>query len=173
MLLLRTGLDISQVFCPVIRVSELLPLIQTRYQCAVVRSCTDHLTQQLADLLPGIAITEGGVIPATLVYLGGFYKSTELATRLAWFWGVQVTLNFLASSFQVIHQTSPLIDDCQRGQWSDSQWTSSTTRCGRPRRMEMVIHRRRHYHDCIFRSHLVRVASSSLTHNFTESVIYP
>ena len=37
-----------------------------------------------------IAITEGGVIPATLVYLGGFYKSTELATRLAWFWGIQV-----------------------------------------------------------------------------------
>ncbi|CAA7261998.1 unnamed protein product [Cyclocybe aegerita] len=36
-----------------------------------------------------IAITEGGVIPATLVYLGGFYKSTELATRLAWFWGIQ------------------------------------------------------------------------------------
>ena len=36
-----------------------------------------------------IAITEGGVIPATLVYLGGFYKSTELATRLAFFWGVQ------------------------------------------------------------------------------------
>ena len=37
-----------------------------------------------------IAITEGGVIPATLVYLGSFYKSNELATRLAWFWGVQV-----------------------------------------------------------------------------------
>ncbi|KAF9045085.1 major facilitator superfamily domain-containing protein [Panaeolus papilionaceus] len=36
-----------------------------------------------------IALTEGGVIPATLVYLGSFYKSTELATRLAWFWGVQ------------------------------------------------------------------------------------
>ncbi|TFK36096.1 MFS general substrate transporter [Crucibulum laeve] len=36
-----------------------------------------------------IAITEGGVIPATLVYLGTFYKGTELATRLAWFWGVQ------------------------------------------------------------------------------------
>ncbi|KAI9357991.1 MFS general substrate transporter [Zopfochytrium polystomum] len=36
-----------------------------------------------------IAITEGGVIPATLVYLGGYYKSTELATRLSWFWGVQ------------------------------------------------------------------------------------
>ena len=39
---------------------------------------------------PVIALTEGGVIPATLVYLGSFYKSTELATRLAWFWGVQV-----------------------------------------------------------------------------------
>ena len=55
---------------------------------------------------PVIAITEGGrspshscfglrsndavgVIPATLVYLGAFYKSNELATRLAWFWGVQ------------------------------------------------------------------------------------
>ncbi|KAF9472635.1 MFS general substrate transporter [Pholiota conissans] len=36
-----------------------------------------------------IAITEGGVIPTTLVYLGAFYKSTELATRLAWFWGIQ------------------------------------------------------------------------------------
>lgn len=37
-----------------------------------------------------IALTEGGVIPATLVYLGSFYKGTELATRLAWFWGTQV-----------------------------------------------------------------------------------
>lgn len=36
-----------------------------------------------------IAVTEGGVIPATLIYLGSFYRSTELATRLAWFWGVQ------------------------------------------------------------------------------------
>jgi hypothetical protein len=36
-----------------------------------------------------IAVTEGGVIPTTLVYLGGFYKGTELATRLAYFWGVQ------------------------------------------------------------------------------------
>ncbi|KAJ3070200.1 hypothetical protein HDU99_002745 [Rhizoclosmatium hyalinum] len=36
-----------------------------------------------------IAITEGGVIPATLVYLGSYYKRNELATRLSWFWGVQ------------------------------------------------------------------------------------
>ncbi|KAJ3190675.1 hypothetical protein HK101_008466 [Irineochytrium annulatum] len=36
-----------------------------------------------------IALTEGGVIPATLVYLGGFYTARELATRLSWFWGVQ------------------------------------------------------------------------------------
>jgi hypothetical protein len=41
-----------------------------------------------------IAITEGGVIPSTLIYLGGFYKSTELATRLAWFWGVQVRVAY-------------------------------------------------------------------------------
>lgn len=46
----------------------------------------------------GIAITEGGVIPATLVYLGSFYKSYELATRLAWFWGVQVRLLPLISN---------------------------------------------------------------------------
>ncbi|ORX34072.1 MFS general substrate transporter [Kockovaella imperatae] len=36
-----------------------------------------------------IALTEGGVIPATLVYLGTFYKSDELVTRLSWFWGIQ------------------------------------------------------------------------------------
>ncbi|KAJ3103949.1 hypothetical protein HK100_004131, partial [Physocladia obscura] len=42
-----------------------------------------------------IALTEGGVIPATLIYLGGFYKHNELATRLSWFWGVQS----LASAF--------------------------------------------------------------------------
>lgn len=47
----------------------------------------------LVSFLQVIGIAEGGVIPTTLVYLGGFYKSTELGTRLAWFWGVQV--NFL------------------------------------------------------------------------------
>ncbi|KAJ3009812.1 UNVERIFIED_CONTAM: hypothetical protein HDU68_002488 [Siphonaria sp. JEL0065] len=36
-----------------------------------------------------IAIAQGGVIPATLVYLGSYYKKNELATRLSWFWGVQ------------------------------------------------------------------------------------
>ncbi|KAF8513287.1 MFS general substrate transporter [Gautieria morchelliformis] len=36
-----------------------------------------------------IAITEGGAVPATLVYLSGFYKGNELASRLGWFWGVQ------------------------------------------------------------------------------------
>ncbi|EJD04828.1 MFS general substrate transporter [Fomitiporia mediterranea MF3/22] len=47
------------------------------------------LIENKSGYLTVIAITEGGVIPATLVYLGGFYKGTELATRLAWFWGVQ------------------------------------------------------------------------------------
>ncbi|KAI8885437.1 MFS general substrate transporter [Backusella circina FSU 941] len=36
-----------------------------------------------------IAITEAGFIPACLTYLTGWYKTTELATRLAWFWGIQ------------------------------------------------------------------------------------
>ncbi|KAK0493733.1 MFS general substrate transporter, partial [Armillaria luteobubalina] len=36
-----------------------------------------------------IALTEGSVIPLTLIYLGLFYKGTELATHLAWFWGIQ------------------------------------------------------------------------------------
>ena len=51
------------------------------------------------NLVIVIAITEGGVIPATLVYLGGFYKSTELATRLAWFWGIQVSTILVSSCF--------------------------------------------------------------------------
>ncbi|ORY94142.1 major facilitator superfamily domain-containing protein [Syncephalastrum racemosum] len=36
-----------------------------------------------------IALTEAGFIPTCLVYLTGWYKTAELATRLAWFWGVQ------------------------------------------------------------------------------------
>lgn len=36
-----------------------------------------------------IALTEAGFIPTCLVYLTSWYKTNELATRLAWFWGVQ------------------------------------------------------------------------------------
>lgn len=36
-----------------------------------------------------IAVTEAGFIPACLTYLTGWYKTRELATRLAWFWGIQ------------------------------------------------------------------------------------
>lgn len=36
-----------------------------------------------------IAVTEGGFIPACLYYLTSWYKSNELGTRLAFFWGVQ------------------------------------------------------------------------------------
>ncbi|KAF7335238.1 MFS general substrate transporter [Mycena sanguinolenta] len=54
-----------------------------------------------------IAVTEGGVIPATLIYLGGFYKSTELSTRLGWFWGSRSVFYFISEldglhSFQAI-----------------------------------------------------------------------
>jgi len=40
-------------------------------------------------VVPNHLLWVTGVIPTTLVYLGSFYKSTELATRLAFFWGVQ------------------------------------------------------------------------------------
>ncbi|KAJ7615951.1 MFS general substrate transporter [Roridomyces roridus] len=40
-----------------------------------------------------IALTEGGVIPSALIYMGGFYKGAELTTRLAWFWGIQSIAN--------------------------------------------------------------------------------
>ncbi|CAO3628867.1 unnamed protein product [Mucor fragilis] len=36
-----------------------------------------------------IAITEAGFIPACLGYMSSWYKTNELATRLAWFWGAQ------------------------------------------------------------------------------------
>ncbi|KAF7331757.1 MFS general substrate transporter [Mycena kentingensis (nom. inval.)] len=51
---------------------------------ALIKDAAGYLTVRVF-----IAVTEGGVIPATLIYLGGFYKGTELATRLAWFWGIQ------------------------------------------------------------------------------------
>ncbi|KAE9403454.1 MFS general substrate transporter [Gymnopus androsaceus JB14] len=47
------------------------------------------LIKDRGGFLVVIALTEGGVIPATLIYLGSFYRKTELATRLAWFWGMQ------------------------------------------------------------------------------------
>ncbi|KAJ7067938.1 MFS general substrate transporter [Mycena amicta] len=51
---------------------------------ALIKNAAGYITVRVF-----IAITEGGVIPATLIYLGGFYKGTELSTRLAWFWGIQ------------------------------------------------------------------------------------
>ncbi|KAG2219906.1 hypothetical protein INT45_008543 [Circinella minor] len=42
-----------------------------------------------------ISVTEAGFIPACLYYLTSWYKTKELATRLAWFWGIQS----LASAF--------------------------------------------------------------------------
>lgn len=36
-----------------------------------------------------MAITESGFIPACLSYMSLWYKTNELATRLAWFWGAQ------------------------------------------------------------------------------------
>ncbi|CEG62870.1 hypothetical protein RMATCC62417_00126 [Rhizopus microsporus] len=36
-----------------------------------------------------IAVTEGGFIPTCLLYFTSWYKASELATRLSWFWGIQ------------------------------------------------------------------------------------
>ncbi|CEP17471.1 hypothetical protein [Parasitella parasitica] len=36
-----------------------------------------------------IALTEAGFIPSCLIYMTGWYKTNELATRLSWFWGIQ------------------------------------------------------------------------------------
>ncbi|KAG0748436.1 hypothetical protein G6F57_001169 [Rhizopus arrhizus] len=36
-----------------------------------------------------IAITEAGFIPSCLLYFSTWYKASELATRLSWFWGIQ------------------------------------------------------------------------------------
>ncbi|EDR09467.1 uncharacterized protein LACBIDRAFT_248936 [Laccaria bicolor S238N-H82] len=60
-------------------------------------------------------ITGGCVIPATLVYLGGFYKGTELATRLAYLWGVQS----VASAFSGL-MASGLLQ--LRGLWGLEGW---------------------------------------------------
>ncbi|KAJ3205529.1 hypothetical protein HDU83_004686 [Entophlyctis luteolus] len=64
-----------------------------------------------------IAFTEGGVIPATLVYLGAFYKKREIATRLSWFWGVQS----LASAFSGLMASGLLqlsgVDGLQGWRW--------------------------------------------------------
>ncbi|KAI8073277.1 major facilitator superfamily domain-containing protein [Gongronella butleri] len=43
----------------------------------------------------GIALFESGFIPACLVYMNAWYRTNELATRLAYFWGVQA----VASAF--------------------------------------------------------------------------
>lgn len=85
-------------------------------------------------------MTEGGVIPATLVYLGGFYKSTELATRLAWFWGIQV---YVLCTYQVFVLLIVIImrcsGHCQCCERADGKWTTSVRRNWWPRRVEMVI----------------------------------
>ena len=92
--------------------------LQVRYFTTVARGVADYPPSQFAPVstmnvliviklnlaCSVIALTEGGVIPATLVYLGGFYKSTELATRLAWFWGVQVSFIFY-THLRELHST--------------------------------------------------------------------
>ncbi|CAO3628910.1 unnamed protein product [Cunninghamella blakesleeana] len=62
-----------------------------------------------------IAVTEAGFIPASLVYLTGWYKTNELGTRLAYFWGIQS----LASSVSSI--LSSIVFNL-RGYWNMQGW---------------------------------------------------
>ncbi|PBK68460.1 MFS general substrate transporter [Armillaria solidipes] len=76
-----------------------------------------------------IALTEGGVIPATLIYLGSFYKSTELATCLVWFWGIICRFYLLRNITQTagsLRGWKPWFDErqlqigvMQKVKWSD------------------------------------------------------
>ncbi|KAK7449286.1 hypothetical protein VKT23_013429 [Stygiomarasmius scandens] len=77
------------VIAKIIRPSRWIPILMFSWGLvtmahALVTNRSGYLTVRCM-----IAVTEGGVIPATLIYLGSFYRGTELATRLAWFWGVQ------------------------------------------------------------------------------------
>jgi hypothetical protein len=113
-------------------------LIKDKAGYLTVRVCKPaSLQSSMIELILSsvIAITEGGVIPATLIYLGGFYKSTELSTRLGWFWGVQVRVlltHGLAFSFIYV-------GDCKCGQWAHGKRTTPARRKVGFGRMEVAV----------------------------------
>ncbi|KAF9074342.1 MFS general substrate transporter [Rhodocollybia butyracea] len=74
------------VACKIVHPARWIPFTMF---CWGLVTMSHALIKNKSGYLTVIAVTEGGVIPATLIYLGSFYKGTELATRLAWFWGVQ------------------------------------------------------------------------------------
>ncbi|KAJ3886729.1 MFS general substrate transporter [Lentinula edodes] len=74
------------VVCKIVHPARWIPFSMF---CWGLVTMSHALIRDKGGYLTVIAVTEGGVIPATLIYLGSFYRSTELATRLAWFWGVQ------------------------------------------------------------------------------------
>ncbi|KAJ3806460.1 MFS general substrate transporter [Lentinula aff. lateritia] len=74
------------VVCKIVHPARWIPFSMF---CWGLVTMSHALIKDKGGYLTVIAVTEGGVIPATLIYLGSFYRSTELATRLAWFWGVQ------------------------------------------------------------------------------------
>ncbi|KAJ7506683.1 MFS general substrate transporter [Mycena galericulata] len=66
-----------------------IPVLMFFWGIVTLAHAAIHNTAGFLTVRVFIALTEGGVIPASLIYLGSFYKSTELSTRLAWFWGIQ------------------------------------------------------------------------------------
>ncbi|KAJ3861460.1 MFS general substrate transporter [Lentinula novae-zelandiae] len=74
------------VVCKIVHPARWIPFSMF---CWGLVTMSHALIKDKGGYLTVIAVTEGGVIPATLIYLGSFYRSTEHATRLAWFWGIQ------------------------------------------------------------------------------------
>ncbi|KAI9309574.1 major facilitator superfamily domain-containing protein [Cunninghamella echinulata] len=81
--------------------------------CLILSWGTDYFGFLIVRIF--IAITEAGFIPACLVYLTGWYKTNELGTRLAYFWGIQA----FASAFSGI--LSSMIFHL-RGYWNMPGW---------------------------------------------------
>ncbi|OAD72562.1 hypothetical protein PHYBLDRAFT_65395 [Phycomyces blakesleeanus NRRL 1555(-)] len=72
-----------------------IPVLMSAWAVITWAHALIHNFQGFIAVRTLIAITEGGFVPASLVYLNRWYKTNELATRLVLFWGVQS----LASAF--------------------------------------------------------------------------
>jgi MFS family permease len=66
-----------------------IPVLMTAWGIATWAHVFVHDYKSFLTVRIFIAVTEAGFIPACLTYLTGFYTTTELATRLAWFWAIQ------------------------------------------------------------------------------------
>lgn len=66
-----------------------IPILMTSWAIVTWAHCLIHDFSGFMAVRVMIGVTEAGFIPACLTYMTGWYKTRELATRLAWFWGIQ------------------------------------------------------------------------------------